>query len=76
MLSFLDKVARIRAELLGAPSDMPAAQVVATASTADGASGARGAGRSGVVHVVYAGAPKDLLGIFLAPLEPKPCPYS
>ena len=46
------------------------------AGGADGASGARGAGGSGVVHVVYAGAPKDLLGIFLAPLEPNPCPYS
>ena len=30
-MSFLDKVARIRAELLGADDDMPAAQVVATA---------------------------------------------
>ena len=30
-MSFLDKVARIRAELLGAASDMPAAQVVAAA---------------------------------------------
>ena len=47
------------------------------AGGADGASGACGAGGSGVqVHVVYAGAPKDLLGIFLAPLEPNPCPYS
>ena len=30
-MAFLDKVARIRAELLGAASDMPAAQVVAAA---------------------------------------------
>jgi hypothetical protein len=30
-MSFLDKVARIRAELIGAASDMPAAQVVAAA---------------------------------------------
>ena len=30
-MSFLEKIARIRAELLGAPSDMPPPQVVATA---------------------------------------------
>ena len=30
-MSFLDKVARIRAELLGAPGDMPPPQVVAAA---------------------------------------------
>ena len=30
-MSFLDNVARIRAELLGAPGDMPATQVVAAA---------------------------------------------
>ena len=30
-MSFLEKVARIRNELLGAPSDMPAAQVVGAA---------------------------------------------
>ena len=33
-MSFLDKFARIRAELLGAASDMPAAQVVAAAAAA------------------------------------------
>ena len=31
IMSFLDKVARIRAELLGAASDMPVTQVVAAA---------------------------------------------
>ena len=30
-MSFLDNVARIRSELLGAPSDMPPPQVVAAA---------------------------------------------
>ena len=30
-MSFLDNVARIRTELLGAPSDMPAAQVITAA---------------------------------------------
>mmetsp|Transcript_18521 Transcript_18521/g.50238 ORF Transcript_18521/g.50238 Transcript_18521/m.50238 type:complete len:93 (-) Transcript_18521:48-326(-) len=86
MSSFLDKVARIRTELIGAPSDMPATQVVAAAlqlmDIVPEPSWALPQMVDAIIVKMTGGggstsqAPATAMGIFLASLEPNPCPYS